>query len=129
MTTQQESPAQGKIKAPAEHVVEISTDYGKMTIKLYNETPKHRDNFLKITKEGFYNGTLFHRVIKNFMIQGGDPDSKTAKAGQQLGGGDIGYTIPAEFNSALIHKKGALCAARRETPEKGLKASPKSATR
>ncbi len=118
MSTEFELSAQGKVKAPVEHVVELSTDYGVMKIKLYNETPKHRDNFLKIAKEGFYNGTLFHRVIKNFMIQGGDPNSKTAKPGQQLGNGDIGYTIPAEFNTALIHKKGALCAARTENPEK-----------
>ena len=90
----------------------IHTDFGDMKGFLYNETPKHRDNFVKLAKEGFYNGTLFHRVIPGFMIQGGDPDSKTAKPGQQLGGGDLGYTVPAEFNPAFIHKKGALAAAR-----------------
>ncbi len=89
----------------------IHTDYGDMTGFLYNETPQHRDNFVKLVTQGFYNGALFHRVIPQFMIQGGDPDSKTAKPGQQLGG-DVGYTVPAEFNPAFIHKKGALSAAR-----------------
>ena len=90
----------------------IHTDYGDMTGFLYNETPQHRDNFVKLVTQGFYNGTLFHRVIPQFMIQGGDPDSKTAKPGQQLVAGDVGYTVPAEFNPAFIHKKGALSAAR-----------------
>ncbi|MEO5570888.1 MAG: peptidylprolyl isomerase [Bacteroidia bacterium] len=107
-----------KAAATKEHIVSITTDYGTMKVKLYDETPKHRDNFLKLAKEGFYNGTLFHRVISGFMLQGGDPGSKTAAAGVALGGGDIGYTIPAEFNPAFIHKKGALCAARTENPEK-----------
>ena len=93
----------------------IHTDFGDMKGILYNETPKHRDNFVKLAKSGFYNGLLFHRVINGFMIQGGDPQSKNAKAGQQLGGGDPGYTIPAEFNTALKHKRGALAAAR--TPD------------
>lgn len=105
-------------KAEPEHVVQITTDFGVMKIKLYNETPKHRDNFLKLAKEGYYDGTLFHRVMKDFMIQGGDPNSKNAKPGVQLGMGDLGYTIPAEFNPSLFHKKGALCAARTENPEK-----------
>jgi peptidyl-prolyl cis-trans isomerase B (cyclophilin B) len=91
---------------------EIQTEYGTMKGFLYNETPKHRDNFVKLVKQGFYNGLLFHRVIPNFMIQGGDPDSKNAKPGQMLGSGDVGYTIPAEFNPSLTHKKGALAAAR-----------------
>ncbi|MFI5218115.1 MAG: peptidylprolyl isomerase [Bacteroidia bacterium] len=106
--------------APAakDHIVQVTTDYGSMKIKLYNETPKHRDNFLKLAKEGFYNGTLFHRVMSAFMLQGGDPDSKNAAPDKMLGAGDIGYTVPAEFNPALYHKKGALCAARRETPTK-----------
>lgn len=90
----------------------IETSLGNITIKLYNDTPQHRDNILKLAKEGFYNGTLFHRVIKEFMIQGGDPDSKSASAGQNLGAGDAGYTIPAEFVSTHFHKKGALAAAR-----------------
>lgn len=91
---------------------EISTDYGVMKGILYNETPQHRDNFVKLAKQGFYNGTLFHRVIQGFMIQGGDPDSKNAKPGQPLGMGGPGYTVPAEFNKSFIHKKGALAAAR-----------------
>jgi len=93
----------------------IHTDFGNMKGILYNETPKHRDNFVKLAKSGFYDGLLFHRVIMGFMIQGGDPQSKNAKAGQQLGNGDPGYTIPAEFNAALKHKRGALAAAR--TPD------------
>ncbi|MEI8201582.1 MAG: peptidylprolyl isomerase [Bacteroidota bacterium] len=98
--------------------VQISTNYGTIKIKLYNETPKHRDNFIKLATSGYLNGTLFHRVIQGFMIQGGDPDSKTAKAGAMLGSGGPGYTIPAEFNSKLIHKKGALAAARDNNPQK-----------
>lgn len=96
----------------------ISTEFGDMKGILYNETPKHRDNFVKLVKQGYYNGTLFHRVISGFMIQGGDPDSKTAKPGQQLGMGGPGYTIPAEFNPSLKHKRGALAAARTNNPEK-----------
>lgn len=85
---------------------------GEMKIKLYDETPLHRDNFLKLVKSGFYNGTLFHRVISGFMIQAGDPNSKSAAPGQQLGAGDVGYTIPAEIKPNLFHKKGALAGAR-----------------
>lgn len=92
--------------------VKISTALGDITVRLYDETPAHRDNFIKLAKEGFYNGTLFHRVIKDFMIQGGDPESKGAPAGRQLGSGDAGYTLPAEFNPDLFHKRGALSAAR-----------------
>jgi cyclophilin family peptidyl-prolyl cis-trans isomerase len=90
----------------------LSTRFGDMTILLYDETPKHRDNFIKLVKEGFYNGTLFHRVIRDFMIQGGDPESKGAAPGQRLGTGGPGYTIEAEFRPEFIHKKGALSAAR-----------------
>lgn len=97
---------------PVEALVKITTDFGVMTVKLYNETPQHRDNFLKLVKEGFYNDLLFHRVIQGFMIQGGDPDSRNAQPGAPLGSGGPGYTIPAEFNQNLIHKKGALSAAR-----------------
>ena len=79
---------------------------------LYNETPKHRDNFIKLVKEGVYDSTLFHRVIKQFMIQAGDPDSKNASDTAMLGSGDVGYTIPAEFNPKFFHKKGVLAAAR-----------------
>src|ERR1700733_16163841 len=82
---------------PKNQYVRIKTSYGECIIRLYNETPQHRDNFIKLAKKGFYNGTLFHRVIQNFMIQGGDPDSKNAKPGAELGNGDVGYTIPAEF--------------------------------
>ena len=90
----------------------ISTEFGDIKIALYNETPKHRDNFIKLVKESFYDSLLFHRVMENFMIQGGDPESKNAKSGIMLGNGGPGYTIPAEFDTNLIHKKGALAAAR-----------------
>ena len=99
-----------KMKEPT---VQIETTDGNIVVKLYNETPLHRDNFMKLVSEKFYDGVLFHRVIADFMIQGGDPDSKTAKPGAQLGEGDTGYTIPAEFRTpAIYHKKGALAAAR-----------------
>lgn len=82
-------------------------------MKLYNETPKHRDNFIKLVEDGTYEGTLFHRVIKDFMIQAGDPESKKAPKGKMLGAGDVGYTVPAEFvYPEYFHKKGALSAAR-----------------
>lgn len=90
----------------------ISTAFGNMKLKLFNETPLHRDNFLKLVRQGFYDSLLFHRVINQFMIQGGDPDSKRAKDTVQLGDGDVGYTVPAEFNRKLYHKKGMLAAAR-----------------
>ena len=92
--------------------VKIETTMGDIVVELYNETPKHRDNFIKLAKEGVYDSTLFHRVIKAFMIQAGDPDSKTANDTAQLGGGDVGYTVPAEFVPQFFHKKGALAAAR-----------------
>ena len=94
------------------YYVKIETSYGDMVVKLYNETPLHRDNFIKLVKEGTYDGLIFHRVINQFMIQGGDPNSRDAKPGQMLGDGELGYTIPAEFVSGLFHKKGALAAAR-----------------
>ena len=94
------------------YYVKIETTYGDIVVKLYNETPKHRDNFLKLVKEGTYDGVLFHRVIQNFMIQGGDPNSRNAKKGEMLGNGELGYTLPAEFVPSLYHKKGALAAAR-----------------
>lgn len=90
----------------------IHTELGDIKIVLYDETPKHRDNFLKLIGNKTLDSTLFHRVIKGFMIQGGDPDSKKAKKGQMLGNGDVGYTIPAEFHPNLYHKRGALAAAR-----------------
>ncbi len=101
-----------------DRIVQITTDFGTMKIRLYNETPKHRDNFIKLASEGFYDGLLFHRVIKEFMIQGGDPQSKDAPPEKMLGAGDVGYKIPAEINDQLVHKKGTLCAARDGNPEK-----------
>lgn len=92
--------------------VMIITDYGTIKIRLYNETPLHRDNFIKLTKSHYFDSLLFHRVIPNFVIQGGDPDSRNAKPEVELGNGGPGYTIPAEFNSKLFHKKGVLAAAR-----------------
>ena len=92
--------------------VKISTKYGDMVAELYDETPIHRDNFIKLVKEGFYDGTLFHRVIPGFMIQGGDPVSKDDTQNKRIGNGGPGYTLPAEFNSQFFHKKGALAAAR-----------------
>lgn len=92
--------------------VKLETTLGNITVALYNETPKHRDNFMKLVKEGVYDSTLFHRVIKQFMIQAGDPDSKNASDTAMLGNGDVGYTIPAEFNPKFFHKKGVLAAAR-----------------
>ena len=93
--------------------VKIETNKGDIIVKLYNDTPKHKANFLKLVKDGTYEGTLFHRVINNFMIQAGDPNSKTAEKDQQLGDGDVGYTIPAEFAyPERFHKRGALAAAR-----------------
>jgi len=101
----------------------IETEYGNMTAVLYDETPQHRDNFIKLAKEGFYDDLLFHRIIKGFMIQGGDPDSKGAAPGQRLGMGGPGYTIPAEFVAQHIHLKGALAAARTGGPSNPEKAS------
>jgi len=103
------------IKPPAEKKIEVvvlTTEFGDMTIRLYDETPLHKENFLKLVNDGFYDGVLFHRVIENFMVQGGDPNSKNAGPGQQLGQGGPGYTIPAEIKPEFIHKKGALAAAR-----------------
>ena len=93
-------------------LVKLETTMGNITVALYNETPKHRDNFINLVKEGVYDSTLFHRVIKQFMIQAGDPDSKNASDTAMLGSGDVGYTIPAEFNPKFFHKKGVLAAAR-----------------
>lgn len=110
-----------KTKAPVEKeiYIEITTDMGIMVAKLYNQTPLHRDNFVKLVKEGFYDSLLWHRVIDAFMIQGGDPNSKNAPAGTPLGMGSApGDRIPAEFRNNFIHKKGALAAARDGNPEK-----------
>ncbi|MCF6242610.1 MAG: peptidylprolyl isomerase [Bacteroidales bacterium] len=108
-------------KTPKGDIVHMETNMGEIVLKLYDLTPKHKENFKKLAKQGYFNGMLFHRVIKEFMIQSGDPDSKSAKKGQQLGNGGPGYQIDAEFNSKLFHKKGALCAARlgdQANPEK-----------
>lgn len=102
-----------KMGAGKEKLVLIKTSEGNIKLKLYNETPLHRDNFIKLVKAKFYDGVLFHRVIDEFMIQAGDPDSKKAEAGSKLGSGSVGYTVPAEFRTPqLYHKKGVLAAAR-----------------
>ena len=108
---------------PKNQYVKITTNKGEVIIRLYNETPLHRDNFIKLTKEKYFDGTIFHRVIKAFMIQGGDPNSKDAKPGESLGNGGPKYTIPAEFNDNLFHKKGVLAAAREGDNSNPLKAS------
>lgn len=95
-----------------EDVVVISTDFGDIKLRLYDDTPGHKKNFLKLIDESYYDGLLFHRVMKNFMIQGGDPESKNAAPGKRLGSGNPGYTIPAEILPQHFHKKGALAAAR-----------------
>jgi cyclophilin family peptidyl-prolyl cis-trans isomerase len=101
-----------------ERLVEIITDYGVMIAKLYDSTPLHRDNFVKLIQQGFYDSLLFHRIIQNFMIQGGDPASKSAASGVQLGNGSApGDKIPAEFKPYLFHKKGVLAAARDNNPQ------------
>jgi cyclophilin family peptidyl-prolyl cis-trans isomerase len=98
--------------------VQLKTSYGDIVIRLSDSTPLHRDNFLKLVKIGFYDSVLFHRVIKNFMIQSGDPNSKHAKPGELLGNGGPEYKIPAEFRPSLFHKKGMIAAARDNNPEK-----------
>ncbi len=102
-------------------MVEVETQYGNLKIKLYDQTPAHRDNFVKLAHQKYFDRSLFHRVIDGFMIQGGDPDSKGAKPGQHLGEGGPGYQIPAEFHADLFHKRGVLAAAREgdeNNPEK-----------
>lgn len=100
------------IDPPQDCLISMETSMGSMTIRLYDETPKHRDNFIKLAESGFYDGLLFHRVIEGFMVQGGDPDSKNAGPGKRLGSGGPGYTVPAEFTEKYAHVKGALSAAR-----------------
>ncbi|MCC5944372.1 MAG: peptidylprolyl isomerase [Bernardetiaceae bacterium] len=96
-----------------DYVVTISTDFGEIAIVLFEETPKHRENFLKLAKEGFYDNTMFHRVIRNFMIQGGDPNTKDpSKSPREYGTGGPDYKVPAEIIPGLTHKKGAVAAAR-----------------
>lgn len=106
-----------------DHIVTIKTSYGDMVAILYDETPKHKENFIKLAEEHFFDSTLFHRVIEGFMIQGGDPDSKGAAPGQPLGRGGPGYTIDAEFNPKFFHEKGALSAARLGDQQNPTKAS------
>ncbi|WP_439557099.1 peptidylprolyl isomerase [Dyadobacter sp.] len=105
-------------KSKKDEVVTIETDKGTMRFILFDETPKHKANFIKLAKENFYDGVLFHRVIDDFMIQGGDPKSKNAKPDDNLGNGENGYRIPAEFSPKLFHQKGALAAARDNNPAK-----------
>jgi peptidyl-prolyl cis-trans isomerase B (cyclophilin B) len=107
-------------------VVLVKTDFGNIKIRLYEKTPEHRKNFIKLTQEDFYDGLLFHRVIENFMIQGGDPESKNAEPGQRLGGGSPDYTLPAEFVPEYYHKRGAVAAARRGGPSNPEKRSSSS---
>jgi len=101
-----------QIKPPTACLVEIQTEFGNMLVKLFDETPKHRDNFLKLAEQGFYDDLLFHRVIEGFMVQGGDPVSRDAEPGTALGMGGPGYTIDAEMRDELVHVKGSLAAAR-----------------
>jgi peptidylprolyl isomerase len=102
----------GNSQTYSSETILMETPFGNMKIKLFEETPLHKKNFLKLVSEHFFDSTLFHRVINNFMIQGGDPLSKKAMPGDSLGHGDLGYTVPAEFSEKIIHKKGRLCAAR-----------------
>ncbi|PZR23985.1 MAG: peptidylprolyl isomerase, partial [Azospira oryzae] len=106
-----------------DYIVTIKTNYGDMVAILYDETPLHKKNFIKLAQEHYYDSLLFHRVVQGFMIQGGDSNSKKAQPGVQLGTGEIGYTIPAEFNSRLFHERGALCAARQSDEVNPTKAS------
>lgn len=101
-----------------DYLVSLNTSYGTMRLVLYDQTPKHKENFIKLVNQKFYDSLLFHRVIPLFMIQGGDPNSRKAQDDQPLGNGDVGYKIPAEFVPALFHKKGVLSAARDNNPEK-----------
>jgi cyclophilin family peptidyl-prolyl cis-trans isomerase len=106
------------VEAPTSCMVEIETPFGNMVVSLSNSTPKHRDNFIKLVEEGYYENLLFHRVIAGFMIQGGDPNSRGAQPEDRLGVGGPGYTVPAEFVDTMVHVKGALAAARSNNPMK-----------
>ena len=117
-TTQSKPTTTKPKKMDTSTYVLISTEFGEIKIRLYDETPLHKANFIKLVKEGTLDSTLFHRIIPEFMIQGGDPTSKNAAPGQPLGSGDVGYRVPAEFNKNLIHKRGALAAARDGNPAK-----------
>lgn len=111
------------LKKPKHQYVELSVNDHKAYLLLYNKTPLHRDNFLELTAKQQFDSTLFHRVIKGFMIQGGDPTSKHADKGAKLGNGDLGYKVPAEIRDSLFHQKGMLAAARDNNPEKASSAS------
>lgn len=113
----QKKPAKTKVQR-YDTLITLSTQFGDIKFLLYEDTPKHRSNFLKLVREKFYDGLLFHRVIKDFMIQGGDPDSKNAKPDQMIGAGGLSYTVDAEFRANRFHKKGAIAAARKESPTK-----------
>lgn len=120
----QNKPINSKIMTTKpDTLVKISTIHGDMLVKLYDNTPLHKANFLKLVQESYYDGTIFHRVIGSFMIQGGDPDSRNPKPGAQYGTGGPSYTVPAEFRSEYIHKKGALSAARMGDQMNPMKAS------
>lgn len=108
----------GWAKKKNQNIVIIETTHGNITVELFENTPKHSANFMKLVEEGFYDSTLFHRVIPEFMIQGGDPDSKNAAKGAALGNGDVGYRIDAEINDTNFHHIGALAAARDNNPNK-----------
>ena len=110
-------------KTPEHYYVKVQTPKGDCLVMLYDETPQHRDNFIKLVKEGFYEDLMFHRVIENFMVQGGDPDSRYAAETQRLGSGGPDYRVPAEIRDSIIHRKGALAAARTDNPEKASSAS------
>jgi cyclophilin family peptidyl-prolyl cis-trans isomerase len=111
---------------PKETLVTISTPYGDIVVKLYDSTAKHKDNFVKLVSAGYFDSTLFHRVIEKFMIQGGDPTSRKAKPGVLLGDGDTNYTIPFEYVPSYLHKRGAFAAARENDDINPLKASSAS---
>jgi len=117
------SPYSYAQETAAEEMVVISTSKGDITLRLFNDTPKHRDNFLKLAKDGFFDSTLFHRVISGFMIQGGDPDSKGAAPGVELGNGGPGYNLPSEIIPSLFHHRGVLAAAREDDKKNPLRLS------
>lgn len=112
------APERFRPRKKKDYLVTINTQYGPMQVLLYDQTPKHKENFIKLVGKKFYDSLLFHRVITNFMIQGGDPNSRKAPAGEPLGNGDVGYQVPAEIVPTLFHKKGSLAAARDDNPEK-----------
>ncbi|MEZ0542114.1 peptidylprolyl isomerase [Fibrella arboris] len=105
-------------KKKKDYLVTLTTSFGLMHFILHDDTPKHKANFIRLVDSSYYDGLLFHRIIERFMIQGGDPDSRTAVAGQPLGNGDIGYLVPAELTPSLYHKRGAIGAARNDRPDR-----------